>query len=705
VTTLTIRPLVAVSTDSLPLDGGWRFAIDRDGIGQVEGWADPGFDDSGWQRVTLPHTWNTMPEHAAYEALAWYRRSVVVPEAAHEAHVRLRFEAVFYLARVWWNGVLLGDHEGGYTPFEFDVSGIAIPGSRNVIAVQVDNLRATDRLPAHLYEGRSFGWRNYGGIVRPLSLEITSRAFIAGQKIVTTPHLIGPDRADRAEITATVMIRNISTDPLMAVLSADILDDGTGLSALGLPATTPVNLPPDQGEAIVLKVTLSTPKLWHFDHTHLYRWSASLRNTDGEPLHTNVVTFGVRLIELRGARLFLNGESVRLVGLSRHADSPDHGLAEPVAVMAADYDDLKQLNMVFARPVHYPQHEYILDYCDCNGILLIPEVPAWQLAGRQMDDPRLRELERQQLREMIDASFNHPSVWAWSVGNELESDTVAGRAFVRDMVAYARSLDPTRPVGFASYHLLVGRPWADATRYADLVMMNEYFGTWHGPKDALGIALDTVHATWPDKAVIVSEFGFAPHWQQIEGPADIDPVHYYLAPEGTSPESDEVDSLRRQVIVEQMSLFRSRPFVVGAMHWCYQGMMGVVDDARNRRGSWAVLRDEYAPVRIESVSFTPPLGDKWSASVVLRTRGPVGEDMPAYTLRGYSLQWAVMLPGNDARLSQGNLTLPVLEPGATWSAAVEWTASQSRCVLTLSIVRPTGFTVTTRSYNSGGYSQ
>jgi beta-glucuronidase len=303
---------------------------------------------------------------------------------------------------------------------------------------------------------------------------------------------------------------------------------------------------------------------------------------------------------------------------------------------------------------------------------------------------------------MIDAGFNHPCVWAWSVGNELESDTVAGRAFVRDMVAYARSLDPARPVGFASYHLLVGRPWADATQYADMVMMNEYFGSWHGPRDALGMALDTVHATWPDKAVIVSEFGLAPHWQKIEGPAEIDPAHYYLAPEGASPESEEVDALRRQVIVEHMGVFRSRPFVVGAMFWCYQGMMGVVDDARNRRGSWAVLREEYAPVRIESVSFAPPLADKWSASVVLRTRGPDGEDMPTYTLRGYSLRWAVTSPGNGETLAQGTLALPVLEPGATWSGAVEWMVSRPRCVLSLSTVRPTGFTVTTRSYDSWG---
>ena len=91
-----------------------------------------------------------MPEYADYTGIAWYRRQLTLPPIAGEAHVRLRFGAVFYLAQVWWNGVYLGEHEGGYTPFEFDVSGLARPGAANVLAVRVDNQRAMDRLPAAL---------------------------------------------------------------------------------------------------------------------------------------------------------------------------------------------------------------------------------------------------------------------------------------------------------------------------------------------------------------------------------------------------------------------------------------------------------------------------------------------------------------------------------------------------------------------------
>jgi beta-glucuronidase len=180
---------------------------------------------------------------------------------------------------------------------------------------------------------------------------------------------------------------------------------------------------------------------------------ATLRATSGQALHTADETFGVRTIELRNARLYLNGELVRLVGLTRHADSPAHGLAEPVTAMAADFFDLKRLNAVLSRPTHYPPARHTVDYADHRGLLLIPEIPAWQLSAAQLADPRIRTLARQQLREMIQSHANHPSVWAWSVGNEFASDTPAGHAFVRELMAVAKALDPTRPVGFASNRL------------------------------------------------------------------------------------------------------------------------------------------------------------------------------------------------------------------------------------------------------------
>ncbi|HSD85733.1 MAG TPA: glycosyl hydrolase 53 family protein, partial [Anaerolineae bacterium] len=642
-----------------------------------------------------------MSAYADYSGLAWYRRAFTVPAETQAAHLRLRFEGVFYVARVWLNGQYLGEHEGGYTPFEFDVSNIARPGEKNIIAVEVDNQRAADRIPADLNSDWSFDWWNYGGLIRDVSLETTNPIFIVRQQIASVPHLTGMDEADAATITAAVIVSNTSDQPWSGMWQANLLDDATGQAVLTAPASMPANVPAGKTASIQITATLASPKLWHFDHPNLYRWSTSLLAADKQRLDTHQVTIGIRLVELKDGRFYLNGEPVRLVGVNRHADYPGQGSAETVTAMAADYDDLKTLNEVFSRPVHYPQAKFILDYADRHGILLIPEVPAWQLTEQQLSSQHMRDLEKQQLSEMIATDFNHPAVWAWSVGNEFASSSSAGHAFVKEMMAHVKTLDPTRPVGFAS-DKLKSQPSADATALADFVLMNEYFGTWHGDKQDLGPALDRIHQAWPDKTVIISEFGFAPHWNAKWGPptASLDPDKRYFIPVYTGADSAAADAVRQEVINDQMPVFRSKPFVAGAVFWDYQDYRtpadyktGLVDANRNKRGSWEVLREQYAPAIIDAVMLSPVANTQITATVKLHTRGPVEVDLPAYTLRGYTLHWAVTSPDGATRFSEGDVPLPTLAPGSSWSGEIDLTIPPKDYTLTIALLRPTGFSV------------
>ncbi|HSJ85858.1 MAG TPA: glycoside hydrolase family 2 TIM barrel-domain containing protein, partial [Anaerolineales bacterium] len=545
------------------------------------------------------------------------------------------------------------------------------------------------------------------GITRDVSLEITSQAYIASQQVTSVPHLTGMDKADSATVTAKISVINTSDAALQGSVHADLLDDSTGQSVLPALISSPVNIPGNGDAEVQMDLTIPSPKLWHFDHPNLYRWSVALLDADGLVLHTNEVMVGIRSVELKDGHLYLNGEPVRLVGITRHADSPGQGSAETVSAMAADYDDLKTLNEVLSRPVHYPQHKFILDYADRHGILLIPEVPAWQLTQEQMNSEQMQDLEKQQLQEMILEDFNHPSVWAWSVGNEMESNTGAGVDFVKEMVAYVKTLDPTRPVGFAS-NQLGSRPWFDATKESDFVLMNQYFGTWVGPKQGLGPALDLIHKTWPEKTVIISEYGFEPHWNALWGPptSSLNAEDYYFVPDGTASDSQAADLVRQQLITEQLGIFRSKPFVAGAIFWTYQDyrtrsnfIMGLVDAERNRRGSWQVMREEYAPILIDSLMLSKQEDGKHTAKVSLHTRGPIDADMPAYTLRGYSLEW-IVTSSDGNKFSEGTLPLPVLAPASQWSGDIPFDFPGEDYIVTLKIMRPTGYSVIERSYDA-----
>ena len=278
------------------------------------------------------------------------------------------------------------------------------------------------------------------------------------------------------------------------------------------------------------------------------------------------------------------------------------------------------------------------------------------------------------------------------------------------MIAYVKSLDPTRPVGFASNHLY-SDPQFDATALCDFVMMNQYFGTWGGPKQGLGPDLDLIHQTWPDKVVMISEFGFEPHWNSYWGPSTstLNADQYYFLPDGTPSDSVAADVIRQQLITEQMAIYRSKSFVAGAIFWTYQDyrtpsnfVMGLVDSQRDRRGSWEILRDEYSPALIDSLTLSPAVKSQRSATVTLHTRGPIDLDMPAYTLRGYILHWAVTSPDGSTKFSEGDVSLPTLAPAAQWSGDMPLTVPGADYIVTVSIIRPTGFSVTEHSYNSQG---
>ncbi len=666
----------AGASTRLDLNGPWQFRVDADGRGEAAGWAKAEPDDV--ETVDVPHTWGVGP-HAEHEGVAWYWKTVAVPPALRGRRLELHFGATFYAARVYVNGRLAAEHEGGHTAWFADVT--AALGNGGLVAVRVDNRPGVATIPgwAMRLEGSGtlwYDWWHYGGIVRDVAIVAQERAAIRRSEI--RPRVEGAG----AKVAARVFLDRLAGGGRLTVDAQAFDPQGRAVARAG------ATIDGGAGAAVVpLELGIPEPQLWHFDRPNLYRLVVEVK--DGAAvLDRREETFGVRTVELRGGGLWLNGERVRVTGMTRHEESTQEGLAETRGTMKYDWDDMKALHVVFTRPVHYPQHPYVLDYADRNGVLLVPEIPMWQFSEAQMKDPKVLALAKRMMQEMIEQAGNHPSVFAWSVCNESATSTPGGRGYVKAMVEHVKALDPSRFVSYADDGLgSLSDASANANQYTDFLMMNQYFGSWHGPAEGLAPALDRIGKMFPGKTLFVSEFGLA-------GPF--------------APDSAQADAMRVDILRSQLAEFAKHDFVAGAVFWCYQDYlshrnlwpgettgfveMGLVDENRQRRPSYDAWKEATSPARV-SVAWTMGEGRRPSGFRATVSRRP-GTDLPSYELRGYRVEWQAR-DHAGALLAEGAADLPTL--GAPASVEGRWPATSSREVrLSVRVLRPTGFVVAER---------
>jgi beta-glucuronidase len=665
----TVRLEAATRVD---LNGPWEFRLDP----RLEGF------QKGWQRtppadtetVQVPHTWG-VGKYAEHLGTAWYFRTVTLPADFRSKRVELHIGAAFYRANVFVNGTGVGNHEGGHTPFFLDITPLL--QRQNLIAVEVSNLPGRSTIPGWALRLERTGnvwydWWPYGGLVRGVWLELSERAVIRRQEIRSTV------AADAATVTARVFADSFGTSEPLA-LKAQVFSPSTNR-----PVAEATGAVQGGGQAdATLTFRVQAPELWSFDSPSLYRIETRLLDRSGAVVDTATEAFGIRTLEIRNRALFLNGQRVRLTGMTRHADSPWEGLAETAGTVRRDWDELKALHVTLTRPVHYPQDREVLDYADRNGVLLIPEIPVWQFSAEQLDNPALVNLAKRMVKEMIDDAGNHPSILAWSVCNESDTASPEGRSYVKTLRDYIRSVDPGRFVTFADDSLPRIKDGAEsASQYADFVMVNEYFGSWAGPADQLGPALDRIGAFYPDKMFIISEFGLAGFFE---------------------PDAKRGDEHRIRIMREQMREFARRDWIAGAIFWCYQDYkshrnlwpgllsgyvdMGVVDENRQRKPSYEAWRAANSPARIHASWTRDPKGLPVGFKATVERRGP--EELPSYELRGYDAVWEARTP-DDALVAQGRTPLPNI--GAPATVEGSWTAPAALGLeLRLRLLQPTGF--------------
>lgn len=666
---------LAAAGTRIDLNADWRFSVAAGG----DAAAPPRDIPANTELVSLPHSWNVPGPHYDYLGVAWYFRSFDLPKLPGDATVQLHFGATFYKATVWINGVELGSHEGGYSEYSFDITRQL--RERNLVVVRVDNRPAMIAIPGFGARGDPkawYDWWDYGGITRDAWLTVQGPLRIARQFIRSEQSAAGARVQDRVSFMSSL------ARPAKIQLRATARGPDGAVAATN---TFPFEARPGDNEATV-RFDLVKPQLWDLEHANLYRLEVELLDARGRVFDSHADSFGIRNIEIRDRHLLVNGQRVRLTGMTRHAESPWEGAAETRGTMRHDWEDMRSLNMHLTRPVHYAPDPAVLDFADRHGILLIPEIPVWQAGEAQLSDPKYQELARQQLREMVQQIGNHPSVFAWSVANESATGSPGGIAYFRAMREYLRGLDPTRPVTFADDNLpKLKSPDESAAKEADFLMMNEYFGAWHGPREALAPALDKVGTMFPDKMVIISEMGFPGIFARTAAEAEVQRVSIFR---------------------EQLPEIAKRDFIAGVIMWCYQDYKsrrffwpgqedavfdhGIVDANRQRKPSYFAWAELNEPARIEA-RWSELRNDLPSAFEIAVTPNNPGQ-LPYLPLRGYRAAWQ-LLDAESHEFAHGELPLGDAGP-VSGSGRVPAPPEKKPFRLRVKLQRPDGSTAVTR---------
>ena len=659
-------------TKRVSLNGLWQFRTDPDRVGQTSAWYNPVQTSDGWENVTVPHTWQTAQDSAEYFGVAWYRRNFEVPQEWSDRTIRIEFEAVFHSASVWVNGNRVGEHlRKGYTAFDFDLTQLLDPGAGNVLVVMVNSDFDSRMLP----RGHSSDWTHDGGIYRPVTLLITPRVYIENVDVDAVPDLAN----GIANLDISALIRNTMGRAYKGELAIHAIEESTGLSVVK--QTAAVSIPPGKSITQILPASkIANPKLWHFDTPNLYSLSVVL-NGEGSS-HEATTAFGVRSIQVKDGSFWVNGERMTLMGVERMAGSnPSYGMAEPTSWIEHDHDDLKNLNCVFTR-VHWPQDKRVLDYCDQHGILLQTEVPTWGPDTfkdmKDEPDPEIMQNGLEQLQEMIARDRNHPCIFSWGLCNEINGQHPPAYKFAKRMYEEAKKLDSRRLRSYAS-NSLQRNPENDVTKLMDFIEWNEYYESWYpGTPDDLRRNLEEIHRAFPDKPIVISEYGYC----------------------ACTPDRPEGDRRRLEILRDHTGVCRETRHVGGLIFFCYndyrthigdkgtgvmkQRIHGVVDVLGDRKPSYSALREESSP--IESLRCS---GNPNSFTLSLRTR----ESVPAYKLSGYKLR-GIVYGFSGIPLERREATLPVLTPGQAVSVPLQF-KEQGATRVEFDVMRPTGFSAIT----------
>lgn len=405
----------------------------------------PGFDDSGWEDIRLPHDWAVeLPfEHTekgegwshGYKTLGafypecsvgWYRKTFTMPDYSPDDRISLTFDGVFRDCQVWVNNFYLGRNFSGYTSFSYDITDFIHPGKDNIVVVRVD----ASQVEGWFYEG--------AGIYRHVWLNICDNVHFEDNGIFITSHL-NSDRTN-AEIKVKADVESWRAEDINVQISAVVKDRED--NAVTRPKVRKLKIDADGKCSTEIEMSVENPMLWDIESPYLYRMETTLLE-NGKELDKRTTIFGIReIIFDKDKGLFLNGRNIKIQGVCCHQDHAGVGSALPDFLQYYRVGLLKEMGANAYRCSHNPPTPELLDACDSLGLLVIDETRLTNSGQEYMG----------QWESMLLRDRNHPCIFMWSVGNEeerLQSDE-KGRRIASSMIRCLRQLDPTRPATYGA---------------------------------------------------------------------------------------------------------------------------------------------------------------------------------------------------------------------------------------------------------------
>ena len=436
--------------------------------GKDVSYAQPGFNDSGWRQLNLPHDWAIegpfdmrlagATGKLPYFGAAWYRKTFAVPAGDFGKRISLEIDGAMAYASVWLNGVFIGGWPYGYASFTLDLTSQIRPGANNVLAIRLDNPNSSSR------------WYPGGGIYRNVWLVKTAPVHVAHWgAYVTTPKI----STGVATVNVRVNVDNEFAASVGATVCAQLFAVGADGQLTGPPlaTTNSENLMVDGGgtKTADLTVSLARPNLWSLAKPNLYA-AVTTVSAGGSVVDRLTTKFGVRTLTFDPDHGFLlNGEHIRVNGVCNHSDLGPLGSAINVRGLERQIQLLQEMGCNAIRTSHNMPSPELLDLCDRMGMLVMDEsFDCWARQKTQNDYHLLwPDWHEKDIRAEVRRDRNHPSVFMYSVGNEIpEQGSPRGNEILAELIKFVRAEDPTRMVvtannnngfsGFASAEYVYG---------------------------------------------------------------------------------------------------------------------------------------------------------------------------------------------------------------------------------------------------------